>query len=335
MYLQCLVGDRPTKWVEWIPWAGFCYYTSYHSALHASPFQVVYGCEPPWLQSYMAGSSQVDAVDRALIERDVALQDIRAKLQQAQHKMKTVYDKGHRDVELSRGSYVWLHLHPYCQKTLASHAYHKLAPNYYGAFAVLKHIRSVMLDLLRVIFYNLIVGAERFSDRCKDVLKIVFHSLTLSHVSLQIFSEMTMGVLIFLCVFCYGIGKQAPFIQVSRSRSLLLLVKPAVFLLAVVLGVLLHLSLFAFNALAISLLSTVSGGSESSFSKKQNISAVLLVASQKTLPVMVAVVEQLGGALGESGLLVLPCIAAHLNQIIFDSFLVNVWFQKEHELKSA
>lgn len=127
----------------------------------------------------------------------------------------------------------------------------------------------------------------------------------------------------------------APFIQVSRSRSLLLLVKPAVFLLAVVLGVLLHLSLFAFNALAISLLSTISGGSESSFSKKQNISAVLLVASQKTLPVMVAVVEQLGGALGESGLLVLPCIAAHLNQIIFDSFLVNVWFQKEHELKSA
>lgn len=37
---------------------------------------------------------------------------------------------------------------------------------------------------------------------------------------------------------------------------------------------------------------------------------------QKTLPVMVAVVEQLGGALGESGLLVLPCIAAHFNQVL-------------------
>ncbi|XP_060172300.1 probable sodium/metabolite cotransporter BASS4, chloroplastic isoform X2 [Lycium barbarum] len=127
----------------------------------------------------------------------------------------------------------------------------------------------------------------------------------------------------------------APFIQVSRSRSLLLLVKPAVFLLAVVLGVLLHLILLAFNALAIPLLSAISGGSESSFSKKQNTSALLLVASQKTLPVMVAVVEQLGGALGESGLLVLPCIAAHLNQIILDSFLVSVWFQKEHDLKTA
>lgn len=36
---------------------------------------------------------------------------------------------------------------------------------------------------------------------------------------------------------------------------------------------------------------------------------------QKTLPVTVAVVEQLGGALGESGLLVLPCIAAHIIQV--------------------
>ncbi|KAF3661402.1 hypothetical protein FXO37_12947 [Capsicum annuum] len=70
------------------------------------PFQFVYGREPPRLQSYMASSSRVDVVDRALIDRDVALQDFRAKLQQAQHKMKTVYDKGHRDVEFSPGSYV-------------------------------------------------------------------------------------------------------------------------------------------------------------------------------------------------------------------------------------
>ena len=36
---------------------------------------------------------------------------------------------------------------------------------------------------------------------------------------------------------------------------------------------------------------------------------------QKTLPVLVAVVEELGGAFGESGLLVLPCVAAHLTQV--------------------
>ncbi|RVW94236.1 LINE-1 retrotransposable element ORF2 protein [Vitis vinifera] len=105
-----------------------------------------------------------------------------------------------------------------------------------------------------------------------------------------------------------------PWIQVSRSRSLLLMVKPAVFLVAIGMGTVLHLVLLAFNALSIQSLSAVSGGSKSPFAKRQNTVAFLLVASQKTLPVMVAVVEQLHGTLGESGLLVLPCVAAHLNQ---------------------
>ncbi|KAK6144667.1 hypothetical protein DH2020_021487 [Rehmannia glutinosa] len=126
-----------------------------------------------------------------------------------------------------------------------------------------------------------------------------------------------------------------PWIQVSRSRSLLLMVKPSIFLVAVVMGALLHTVLLAFNALVIPSLSVISGGSKSPFAKKENASALLLVASQKTLPVMVAVVEQLGGALGESGLLVLPCVAAHLNQIIIDSFLVSLWKQKEGKFENA
>ncbi|XP_048428619.1 probable sodium/metabolite cotransporter BASS4, chloroplastic isoform X3 [Pyrus x bretschneideri] len=129
-----------------------------------------------------------------------------------------------------------------------------------------------------------------------------------------------------------------PWIQVSRSRSLLLMVKPPVFLVAIGMGILLHIGLFVFNALAVKGVSALSGGSRSVFSKKENATAVLLVASQvrdKTLPVMVAVVEQLGGALGESGLLVLPCVAAHLNQIIMDSFLVNFWLRKDLSTNST
>ncbi|KAF5446293.1 hypothetical protein F2P56_031929 [Juglans regia] len=126
-----------------------------------------------------------------------------------------------------------------------------------------------------------------------------------------------------------------PWMQISRSRSLLLMVKPSIFLVAIGLGALLHVIFLAFNALTIWSLSAVTGGSKSIFLKKENASAFLLVASQKTLPVMVAVVEQLGGAFGESGLLVLPCVAAHLNQIIMDSFLVNLWFRKEISSKNA
>ncbi|KFK34868.1 hypothetical protein AALP_AA5G203900 [Arabis alpina] len=114
-----------------------------------------------------------------------------------------------------------------------------------------------------------------------------------------------------------------PWIQVSRSRSLVLSVEPKVFLAAVGIGILLHLSLLVFNALSIRILSSLSG--DGSKNSKENTTAVLLVASQKTLPVMVAVVEQLRGAFGESGLLVLPCVAAHLNQIMIDSILVNLW----------
>jgi len=40
---------------------------------------------------------------------------------------------------------------------------------------------------------------------------------------------------------------------------------------------------------------------------------------------MVAVVEQLGGAFGESGLLVLPCVAAHINQVSHVSSLFCVF----------
>ncbi|KAI3992298.1 hypothetical protein MKX01_030019 [Papaver californicum] len=120
-----------------------------------------------------------------------------------------------------------------------------------------------------------------------------------------------------------------PWMQVSRSRSLLLMVKPTMFLIAIGIGMVSHLILLAFNTVAVQSLSVASGGKDSVFSEKGNARALIIVASQKTLPVMVAVVEQLRGALGESALLVLPCVAAHINQIIIDSFLVNYWLRKD------
>lgn len=116
-----------------------------------------------------------------------------------------------------------------------------------------------------------------------------------------------------------------PAAQVSRSKALLFTVRPEVFATAVGMGALLHVTLLAFNTVAVRILSMLSGGKESVFAKKENAQALIIVASQKTLPVTVTVVEQLGGALGEPALLILPCIAAHINQIILDSFLVNWW----------
>jgi len=60
--------------------------------------------------------------------------------------------------------------------------------------------------------------------------------------------------------------------------------------------------------------------------------AVVLVGSQKTLPIAVAVLGQLGGAapaLAGGGLAVVPCVAAHLSQILIDSLLVSAWLRAD------
>lgn len=80
MYLRCLVGDRPRKWLAWLPWAEFCYNTSFQSSLKETPFKVIYGRNPPTIQSYEPGTPKVAAVDQLMRNRDDFLADIRDRL---------------------------------------------------------------------------------------------------------------------------------------------------------------------------------------------------------------------------------------------------------------
>ena len=77
MYLRCLVGDRPRTWLQWLPWAEYCYNTSYQTAVRCSPFCIVYGREPPQLITYQPGSARVAAVDQQLQDRDEFLGEIK------------------------------------------------------------------------------------------------------------------------------------------------------------------------------------------------------------------------------------------------------------------
>jgi hypothetical protein len=93
MYLRCLAGDHPKTWLNWLPWAEYCYNMSYQTAIRCSPFQVVYGREPPALIAYQPGLAKVAAVDKQLQDRDKFLREIMARLVQAQVTMKNVQDK--------------------------------------------------------------------------------------------------------------------------------------------------------------------------------------------------------------------------------------------------
>jgi transposase InsO family protein len=110
MYLRCITGDRPRAWLDWLPWAEYCYNTSFHSALRTTPFQVVYGRPPPPLIPYELATARTTTVDALLQERDEFLADVKARLLQAQEYAKHFYDAHHRPLEFNIGDWVWLRI---------------------------------------------------------------------------------------------------------------------------------------------------------------------------------------------------------------------------------
>lgn len=56
----------------------------------------------------------------------------------------------------------------------------------------------------------------------------------------------------------------------------------------------------------------------------RELEAVMLVASEKSLPVSVTVVSFLG-TLGEEGLMIIPCVMGHLSQLLIDSQIASWW----------
>ncbi|EOY29075.1 Uncharacterized protein TCM_030492 [Theobroma cacao] len=113
MYLRCFTSAHPTKWMDLLSWAEYSYNTSFHSSLQTTPFEAVYGQPPPCLLSYCPGISKLDVVDQALQSPDMILKSLRQNLSYAQHKMKTIYDSKHRNIEFQVGDRVLLRLQPY------------------------------------------------------------------------------------------------------------------------------------------------------------------------------------------------------------------------------
>lgn len=96
MYLHCFASAKPKQWVKWLSWEEFCYNTSWHSTIKQTPFEVVYGREPPSFLAYIPGTAKVAAVEEELIRRDQVLEDLKENLKAAQVRMKRNYDSKHR-----------------------------------------------------------------------------------------------------------------------------------------------------------------------------------------------------------------------------------------------
>jgi hypothetical protein len=147
MHLRCVTGDRPRSWVDWLSWAEYCYNTSFHTALRATPFEVVYGRPPPPILPYTVGSAKTEAADALLRSRDEMLEEVRQRLLQAQQLSKKYYDASHRDMELDVGAWVWLRLLHRTAQSLDPQARRKLGPRYAGPFQVSERVGKVAYRL--------------------------------------------------------------------------------------------------------------------------------------------------------------------------------------------
>jgi hypothetical protein len=58
-YLRCFASKRQNQWAQWLPLVEWWYNTSYHTTTCVTPFEVIYGQNPPLILSYLPGVSKV------------------------------------------------------------------------------------------------------------------------------------------------------------------------------------------------------------------------------------------------------------------------------------
>jgi hypothetical protein len=139
-YLRCFASERKNQWAQWLPLDEWWYNTLYHTTTHMTPFEVVYGQNPPSVLSYFLGVSKVQVVDQMLTVREVILHTLKEKLVMSQNRMKQQVDQGFSECQFAEGDQVFLQLQPYKQNSLKADHCQKLAPNIYGPYTVLKRV---------------------------------------------------------------------------------------------------------------------------------------------------------------------------------------------------
>lgn len=109
--------SSPLKcWFSFLSWAELSYNTPYHTAAKITPFQLVYGREPPALLQFQKGPTTNGSLEQLLRERDALLIQIRRHLTRAHDIMKNNADKGRRDLTFAVGGIVFLKLNQQWQK---------------------------------------------------------------------------------------------------------------------------------------------------------------------------------------------------------------------------
>jgi sodium/bile acid cotransporter 7 len=109
--------------------------------------------------------------------------------------------------------------------------------------------------------------------------------------------------------------------SVSTSASQLRALQPNILLVLFLVGVVLHFIFLSVNTVLTAPLGL--GLAERK--------TVVILSSQKTLPVAITVISFLDSSSWHLGIVVIPCIVCHFTQLLVDGFLADIWQMRTDE----
>ncbi|GAU25103.1 hypothetical protein TSUD_257970 [Trifolium subterraneum] len=114
-------------------------YNAGSTSIGMTPFQALYGGAPLSLNSYVAGTLEIESLDESLHRRTETLQLLKNNLTRARSKR--------RDKEFSEGQWVYLKLQPYRQVSVHRRSLQELSKRFYRPFRIHRHIGPVAYEL--------------------------------------------------------------------------------------------------------------------------------------------------------------------------------------------
>lgn len=103
----------------------------------------MFGKEAPLFPQFISSDSPIEEVENTLIDREEALQAVKAHLAKAQSRMKKLADKNRKEVEFQVGDLVLVKLQPYRQLSVASRFHNKLCLKFFGPYKIIEKFSKV------------------------------------------------------------------------------------------------------------------------------------------------------------------------------------------------